>query len=91
MALQHLSNANRLSSYLSESLDGSCYVTGFRGCRKLKVGSYSFTKNKVVGDRTYWSCARASQDKCKARVMTIWANGRQHTVVRSSEHNHSPF
>lgn len=86
-----MSNEYRMSSYLSESLDGSCYVTGFRGCRKLKVGLFSFTKNKQIGDRTYWSCARASQYKCKARVLTIWSNGRQNTIVRSTDHNHEPF
>ncbi|KNC31605.1 hypothetical protein FF38_12841 [Lucilia cuprina] len=35
------------------------YITGFRGSRKLKVGDYTFTRNKASGNKTYWSCARA--------------------------------
>lgn len=67
-------------------------MTGFRGCRKLIVDSYSFTKNKVVGDRTYWSCAKAAAAKCKARVMTIVEeDGEQKTIVRCNQHTHDPF
>lgn len=66
-------------------------MTGFRGCRKLLVDSFSFTKNKEAGKRTYWSCARAMQHKCKARVMTVWEDGQQKTFVRNNEHNHDPF
>jgi len=52
------------------------FVTGFRGSRKLKVGDYSFTKNKVSGHKMYWSCARAALHKCKARVVTTDVDGK---------------
>lgn len=69
----------------------SGYVVGFRGCRKLSVDSFTFTKNKQSGGRTYWSCARAVQYKCKARVMTVWEDGEEKTIVRNNYHNHEPF
>ncbi|XP_062706817.1 uncharacterized protein LOC115264241 [Aedes albopictus] len=68
------------------------YVTGFRGSRKLKVGEFSFTKNKECANKTYWSCARAGMDKCKARVLTYTLkNGEENLVVRYPTHNHGPF
>lgn len=67
------------------------FITGFRGSRKLKVGEYSFTKNKVSGNKMYWSCARAGMHKCKARVVTTEENGEQHLIVKNSKHNHEPF
>lgn len=67
------------------------FVTGFRGSRKLKVGNYSFTKNKVSSYKTYWSCARAGLHKCKARVVTTEVDGEQHLVVKNAKHNHEPF
>ncbi|XP_059611379.1 modifier of mdg4-like isoform X34 [Phlebotomus argentipes] len=67
------------------------FITGFRGSRKLKIGDYSFTKNKVSGLKTYWSCARAAMCKCKARVVTVYENGIQSAIIRCSTHNHSPF
>nr|XP_029723252.1 uncharacterized protein LOC109403949 [Aedes albopictus] len=58
------------------------YVTGFRGSRKLKVGEFSFTKNKECANKTYWSCARAGMDKCKARVLTYTLkNGEENLVI----------
>lgn len=69
---------------------GLSYVTGYRGSRKLQVGQFSFTKNKVAGNRTYWSCARAYHSKCKARVMTVLQDGKAKTITRGSEHNHPP-
>lgn len=39
------------------------FVTGFRGSRKLKVGEFSFTRNKASGNKLYWSCARAGKYK----------------------------
>lgn len=67
------------------------FITGFRGSRKLKVGDFSFTKNKVSGSKCYWSCARAGMHKCKARVVTIEESGEQHLIVKNSKHNHDPF
>ncbi|XP_065072965.1 uncharacterized protein LOC135697272, partial [Ochlerotatus camptorhynchus] len=68
------------------------YVSGFRGSRKLKVGEYSFTKNKECVNKTYWSCARAGMSKCKARVLTYTLqNGEENLVVRYPTHNHEPF
>ncbi|XP_052567444.1 uncharacterized protein LOC128093758 [Culex pipiens pallens] len=58
------------------------YVSGFRGSRKLKVGQYSYTKNKECHNKTYWSCARAGVSKCKARVLTYTIeNGEENLVV----------
>uniref|UniRef100_A0A1B0GN83 Uncharacterized protein n=1 Tax=Phlebotomus papatasi TaxID=29031 RepID=A0A1B0GN83_PHLPP len=75
------------SILLSENTNLS-FVTGFRGSRKLKIGDYSFTKNKVSGFKTYWSCARAALCKCKARVVTVYENGVQSAIIRCSTHNH---
>lgn len=66
-------------------------MTGFRGSRKLKVGDYSFTRNKSSGQKTYWSCARAGLHKCKARAVTIDDGGRQDVIVKCGYHNHEPF
>ncbi|XP_058456631.1 uncharacterized protein LOC131433786, partial [Malaya genurostris] len=68
------------------------YVSGFRGCRKLKVGDYSFTKNKESHNKIYWSCAKAGVSKCKARVLTYMVkSGEENLVVRYPTHNHEPF
>lgn len=67
-------------------------MTGFRGCRKLLLGSYSFTKNKISGGKTYWSCARAGQFKCKARAISMCAaNGEERLTMRKDSHNHEAF
>ncbi|XP_055585501.1 uncharacterized protein LOC129738341, partial [Uranotaenia lowii] len=59
------------------------YVSGFRGCRKLKVGEFSFTKNKESHNKTYWSCAKAGVSRCKARVLTYMLhNGEENLVIR---------
>lgn len=67
------------------------YITGFRGSKKLKVGDFSFTKNKSSGLKTYWSCARAGLHKCKARVVTIEEESKHDVIVRCGVHNHEPF
>ncbi|XP_055847731.1 uncharacterized protein LOC129913200, partial [Episyrphus balteatus] len=67
------------------------FVTGFRGSRKLKVGEYSFTRNKSSGPKTYWSCARAGIHKCKARVVTIDEETRHDVIIKCGFHNHAPF
>lgn len=77
-------NFKNVSDYFS-------YVTGFRGSRKLKCGRYSFTKNKISQNRTYWSCARAGLHKCKARVVTITKGDVQLVVIKNAAHNHEPF
>lgn len=64
---------------------------GCRGSRKLKVGDFSFTRNKAIGNRVYWSCARAGLHKCKARVVTIMEDETQKAIVKNGEHNHEPF
>lgn len=80
------------SPVLTLSADYVKYVVGFRGSRKLKVGDYSFTKNKECQNKTYWSCARAGMHKCKARVLTYTLNsGEQNLEVRFPTHNHDPF
>lgn len=68
------------------------YIEGCRGSRKLKVGEFTFTKNKEIGNRVYWSCARAGLHKCKARVLTISeSDTRQRVIVKNADHNHEPF
>ncbi|XP_058130367.1 modifier of mdg4-like isoform X20 [Anopheles ziemanni] len=68
------------------------YVVGVRGSRKLKVGDYSFTRNKQCMSKTYWSCARAALHRCKARVVTYTTkSGEPALMVRFPEHNHEPF
>lgn len=68
------------------------YIEGCRGSRKLKVGQFSFTKNKEIGNRVYWSCARAGLHKCKARVLTInESETRQRVHIKHEIHNHDPF
>lgn len=67
------------------------YITGFRGSRKLKVGDYTFTRNKASGNKTYWSCARAGIHKCKARAVTIDEDFRHDVVLKCGKHNHPPF
>lgn len=68
------------------------YIEGCRGSRKLKVGQFTFTKNKEIGSRVYWSCARAGLHKCKARVLTInETENRQRVHIKNENHNHEPF
>uniref|UniRef100_A0A182Y4F1 FLYWCH-type domain-containing protein n=1 Tax=Anopheles stephensi TaxID=30069 RepID=A0A182Y4F1_ANOST len=68
------------------------YIVGVRGSRKLKVGDYTFTRNKECSDKTYWSCARAGMHRCKARVLTYNnKNGEQTYILRNGFHNHEPF
>lgn len=89
--LSHTQISNKFCSYTYIS-DLFMMVEGCRGSRKLKVGDFSFTKNKSVGNRMYWSCARAGLYKCKARVLTIVESPMEHrVVVKNSDHNHDPF
>lgn len=68
------------------------FIDGCRGSRKLKVGDFSFTKNKEIGNRVYWSCARAGLYKCKARVLTIADSPvQQRVMIKNADHNHEPF
>lgn len=67
------------------------YVSGFRGSRKLRVGEYSFTKNKVNANKTYWSCARAGIYKCKARVLTVTDGVEVQLIIKYPKHNHDPY
>lgn len=67
------------------------FIKGFRGSRKLKVGAFTFTKNKIAMSRTYWSCARAGLHKCKARVVTVTKEDHQQVFIKNNEHNHDPF
>lgn len=95
--MNHLSLDRRKATDITTNLpsplvaDYVKFITGFRGSRKLKVGDFSFTKNKVSGNKCYWSCARAGMHKCKARVVTTDEDGEQHLIVKNSKHNHEPF
>lgn len=72
--------------------DAARFIVGVRGSRKLKVGDYSFTKNKECTDKTYWSCARAGMHRCKARVVTFMHKSGELTyILRNATHNHDPF
>lgn len=83
--------SNTLCSYTYIS-DMYVMIEGCRGSKKLKVGDFSFTKNKEVGNRRYWSCARAGLYKCKARVVTVVDSPIEHRVfVKHADHNHEPF
>uniref|UniRef100_A0A182JNK3 BEN domain-containing protein n=1 Tax=Anopheles christyi TaxID=43041 RepID=A0A182JNK3_9DIPT len=77
---------------LSMANDSARFIVGVRGSRKLKVGDYSFTKNKECIDKTYWSCARAGMHRCKARVVTFTHKSGELTyILRNATHNHEPF
>lgn len=81
-----------LTKFLRSFPDYVKYIVGCRGSRKLKVGDFTYTKNKESVNKTYWSCARAGMHKCKARVLTYTlTNGEQNLVVRYPNHNHDPF
>jgi len=72
----------------TDSVSYYSYITGFRGSRKLKIGEFTFTRNKSTGSKTYWSCARAGAHKCKARVVTV----QDHDVtIKCGQHNHPPY
>uniref|UniRef100_A0A182MBE5 FLYWCH-type domain-containing protein n=1 Tax=Anopheles culicifacies TaxID=139723 RepID=A0A182MBE5_9DIPT len=51
------------------------YIVGVRGSRKLKIGDYSFTKNKECSDKTYWSCARAGMHRYHKVVYIVGQRG----------------
>ncbi|XP_068152126.1 LOW QUALITY PROTEIN: modifier of mdg4-like [Drosophila tropicalis] len=63
--------ADQSNTEAQETISYYSYITGFRGSRKLKIGEFTFTRNKAAGNKTYWSCARAAAHKCKARVVTV--------------------
>uniref|UniRef100_A0A182PMZ1 BEN domain-containing protein n=1 Tax=Anopheles epiroticus TaxID=199890 RepID=A0A182PMZ1_9DIPT len=84
------SELTRLEQTLAN--EAARFIAGVRGSRKLKVGDYSFTKNKECLDKTYWSCARAGMHRCKARVVTYThKNGELTYILRNATHNHAPF
>lgn len=80
-----------LTHLSSVAADYFSFIKGFRGSRKLKVGEFTFTKNKITSLRTYWSCARAALHKCKARVVTVTKDDHQQVFIKCNEHNHDPF
>lgn len=45
------------------------FVPGQRGNPKLVHRGYSFTKNKTVNGKSYWSCAQVKTHKCRARIV----------------------
>ena len=53
-----------------------------RGTLKGYFDGYSYTVNRMSGDKTYWRC---SNRKCKGRIVTI------NKIIRSrTEHHHPP-
>ncbi|XP_043652705.1 modifier of mdg4-like isoform X24 [Drosophila teissieri] len=81
-------SADQGNTEAQDSVAYYSYITGFRGSRKLKIGEFTFTRNKTSGLKTYWSCARAGAHKCKARVVT----GQDHDVtIKCGQHNHPPY
>lgn len=54
---------------------------------KLIFKGYQYTKRQIVGDVTYWRCAR--RQKCTGKAHTKNIDGRE-MVKPYDRHNHSP-
>lgn len=67
-------------------------VVGQRGKELLLFDGFTFSKNNVVGVKTYWACRTRNTltGACKARITTIQKpNGLHCILVTKPEHNHS--
>uniref|UniRef100_A0A182NKW8 BEN domain-containing protein n=1 Tax=Anopheles dirus TaxID=7168 RepID=A0A182NKW8_9DIPT len=62
------------------------YIVGVRGSRKLKIGNYSFTKNKECMDKTYWSCdTQAVYIVGQRGSILLYVNGHRYVKNRQSQ------
>lgn len=67
-------------------------VQGQRGRELILFNGFTFSKNNMVGNKTYWACRTRNNatGACKARITTISkSNGLHKIVVTKSEHNHA--
>ena len=68
-----------------------------KGKNMIVINGYVMVKNKCRDDLFYWECkhrnhsagGKHAEGFCKARASTVYTNG-QHTLRKSSEHNHAP-
>lgn len=68
-------------------------VKGQRGKYLLVIDGYTFAKNNVVENTTYWCCRTrtATKKPCRARVMTyLKKNGLYKITITQPVHNHAP-
>lgn len=68
-------------------------VKGQRGKYLLVINGYTFAKNNVAENTTYWCCRTrtATKEACRARVMThLKSNGLYKITITNRVHNHPP-
>ena len=68
-------------------------IRGQRGRYLLVFAGYTFAKNNIVGETTYWCCRcrKKGHKPCTARIMTtIKPNGLYRITVTKPHHNHLP-
>lgn len=63
-------------------------MVGQRGRPKLVHGGFSFTRNKIVQGKAYWSCAQVKQRCCRARLV-LWRKV-QGVKFTQPVHTHDP-
>ncbi|XP_053946053.1 uncharacterized protein LOC128855295 [Anastrepha ludens] len=69
------------------------FIPGQRGKSLLCFNSYTYAKNNVCGNTTYWNCRsrRIGMAPCKARITTMkQPNGLFRVCLTKPEHNHEP-
>ncbi|XP_059611365.1 modifier of mdg4-like isoform X22 [Phlebotomus argentipes] len=66
------------------------FVTGQRGSTLLILDDFTFVKNRVSKNKTYWICSRKGSSLCRARAVTIKNQGEEILISRTKFHNHVP-
>ncbi|XP_055704583.1 modifier of mdg4-like isoform X27 [Phlebotomus papatasi] len=64
------------------------FVTGQRGSTLLVLDNFTFVKNRVSKNKTYWICSRKGSSMCRARAVTIRNKDEDVLISRTKYHNH---
>ncbi|XP_055695343.1 modifier of mdg4-like isoform X21 [Lutzomyia longipalpis] len=64
------------------------FVKGQRGSTLLILDNFTFVKNRISKDKTYWICSRKGSSMCRARAVTIKDKGEEILISRTKYHNH---
>lgn len=81
------------SLVLTQKKMNLCFIPGQRGKSLLCFNHFTYAKNNVCGNTTYWNCRsrRVGMKPCNARITTTkQPNGLFRVCLTKPEHNHEP-
>ncbi|XP_037945157.1 uncharacterized protein LOC119677744 [Teleopsis dalmanni] len=91
--LAERSSILKIKSFMTEKDAILRFIPGQRGKQLLLYKNFTFAKNNVCGNATYWNCRsrRLGMKPCKARITTFeQPNGLHKVCLTKPQHNHEP-